>query len=68
MILPYFTDTDNAIPCLFYQYLKTLLLCKNRSVRKGITLLIRKNFADLSLDIQSLWNDKIETDKKKFHY
>ena len=45
--------------------LKTLLLCKNRNVRKGITLLIQKNFADLSLDIQSLWNDKIETDKKK---
>jgi len=55
----------NVSQSLLKKDLKTLLLCKNRSVRKGITLLIEKNFADLSLNIQSLWTDKIETDKKK---
>ena len=44
--------------------LKTLLLSKNRNVRKNITIYIQNNFADLSLKIKSLWKDKIDTDKK----
>lgn len=44
--------------------LETLLSSKNRNVRKGITLLIEKNFNNLALNIDELWKDKIETDKK----
>ncbi len=44
--------------------LETLLSSKNRNVRKGITLLIEKNFNNLALNIEELWKDKIETNKK----
>ncbi|MDA8918174.1 hypothetical protein N9I08_00340 [Candidatus Pelagibacter sp.] len=54
----------NVSQAILKKDLKTLLLCKNRNVRKGITLLIEKNFANLSLDLQSLWKDKVDTDKK----
>ena len=44
--------------------LKILLGAKNRNVRKGITLLIDKNFSNLALNIDELWKDKIITNKK----
>ena len=44
--------------------LETLLSSKNRNVRKGITLLIDKNFNNLGLNIDELWKDKIHTNKK----
>ena len=49
---------------LLVKDLKTLLGSKNRNVRKGITLLIDKNFNNLALNIDELWKDKIITSKK----
>lgn len=41
-----------------------LLSSKHRSVRKGISLLIEKNFNNLPLNISELWEDKVDTNKK----
>ncbi len=44
--------------------LTILLGSKHRSVRKGITLLIEKSFNNLPLNINDLWEDKVDTNKK----
>ena len=49
---------------LLIKDLKILLSSKSRNVRKGITLLIDKNFNNLALNIDELWKDKIITNKK----